>query len=192
MSRSLTPSAIGIVTSEIPSRTVAVALDFASGWVRFNGSMTDISIGGDIYIGVGGLGAISVTEESAELRSYDMTVQLSGIPRDAVALGLTETYQGRVGMVWEVPLDPVTGIPVDPFIIFRGRMDMFGIEVGETATATVTLQNRLVDWERPRILRYTDEDQQRLYPGDLGMQFVPATVEKQIVWPAAAWWDRQR
>lgn len=193
MSRGLTVAAATAVTDERPCRTVAVALDFPSGWVRINGSPVDLTIGGNLFTGIAGLGAISAVDEAAELRSYDLTVSLSGVPVDAVSLALAEAYQGRAGVVWEVPLSRTTGAPIaDPIVVFRGRMDTMTIEMGQTATVTVTLQNRLADWERPRVLRYTDEDQKRLHPGDKGLEFVPATTEKQIVWPAAAWWDKQR
>jgi hypothetical protein len=55
------------------------------------------------------------------------------------------------------------------------------------ASVTVRLENRLADWERPRLRRYTDEDQQRAHPGDKGFEFVTSTVDKDIVWPASNW-----
>lgn len=193
MSRGLTTAAAAAVAAETVPRTVAVELDFAGGFVRINGSPADITIDGHTFVGVGGLGAISTVEESSELRSYDLTVQLSGVPADSVALALTETYQGRAGTVWEVPLDPTTGLPVaDPIVIFRGRMDTLDVNLGPSATVSVTLQNRLADWERPNNSRYTDEDQKRLFSFDRGLELVPSTVEKQIVWPSAAWWDNNR
>lgn len=193
MSRGLTTAAANAAAEEVVRRTVAVALDFSSGWVRLNGSPVDLTIDGDTYVGIGGLGAISRSSESAELRSYDLTVALTGIPVDVIALALAEDYQGRAGMVWEVLLDRSTNAVIaDPVLIFRGRMDTMDITVGQTATVTVTMQNRLADWERPRILRYTDEDQKRLNAGDRGMEFLAATVEKQLIWPAGSWWDKQR
>lgn len=192
MSRGLTSSAAAIVSGEVAHRTVAIALDFPTGWARWNGSPSDITIGEDLYYGLGGLGAISSAQESSELRSYDLTLRITGVPNDAVALSMTAAYQGRAGIVWEVPLNPTTGEPVDPFVVFRGRMDQMVIEMGETSVVSVTLLNRLADWERPRARRYTNEDQQKAYPGDNGLQFLPATTERMIVWPAAAWGDKHK
>lgn len=190
MARGLSAGAIASVTSETPARTVAIELDFPSGFVRMNGSPADIILGGNTFLGVGGLGAITAIEESAELRSYDLSVQLSGVPRDSIAIALAEAYQGRRGSVWEVPLDPTTYQPIaDPILFFRGRMDQLDIRVGDTATVSVRLQNRLADWERPKLRRYTDEDQRRAHPGDLGLRYVASTVDKQLLWPAKAWWD---
>lgn len=181
--RTMTPAVLAAVQAEVVVRTAAVELDFPSGVVRLNGSPADIAIAGETYLGIGGLGGISASEESAELRSYGLTLQLSGIPRDAVALALAETYQGRRATVWEVLFhrDAYT-VLADPVIVFRGRMDTMKVTLGATATVVVSCENRLSDWERPRLRRYTDEDQQDLHPGDRGFGFVSATADKEIVW----------
>lgn len=190
MSRGLTPTVAAAVTQEQVARTVAVELDFPSGIARWNASPATITINGAPFFGVGILGGISVTEESAELRSYGLTLTLSGIPRDTVSLALLQGFQNRRGTVWEVPLDPdALTVLASPVVIFRGRMDTCDVQLGDTATVTVALENRLADWERPRIRRYTQEDQQIAHPGDTGFRFVPATTEKEIIWPGREYFD---
>jgi hypothetical protein len=184
MSRGLTAAALTAVSGETVSRTLAVELSFPSGFARFCGAPFDLTIGGATFTGVGQLGNVSAAEESAELRAYGLTVRLSGIPRDNIASALTEAYQGRPATVWEVPLDADWRPVADPVLIFRGRMDQMDIALGDTAAVTVRLENRLADWERARVRRYTDEDQQRRHAGDLFFRFLPATVEKEIIWPA--------
>lgn len=187
MTRGLASANLTAVTGEVVTRTMAIALDFPSGIARWNGSTQDLVIGGETFLGIGVLGAIGTIEEGAETRAYGLTVGITGVPRDAVALALTQEYQGRPAMVWEVQLG-ANGLPIGtPPLVFRGRMDQMSVTLGDTATVTVQLENRLADWDRPRVRRYTDEDQQRAYPGDLGFQFVTATVDKDIVWPASNW-----
>lgn len=187
MTHGLTSTVAAAVQAEQVARTVAVELDFPSGMARFNSSQTDITFGGATFLGVGVLGAISVTEESAELRAYGLTIELSGIPRDAFALALLQGYQGRRGTVWEVPLNPTTfAVLANPVVIFRGRMDTMQVDMGEGAVVRVALENRLTDWERPRMSRYTDEDQQARQPGDTGFRFVSAMAEREIIWPGRA------
>lgn len=185
MTRGLTPATLAAVTAEVVARTVAVQLDFPAGVVRYAGCPQDLTIGGNLFLGVGALGAITATEESGELRAYGLTVSLTGIPRDLVAVALQQAYQGRRATVWDVPLT-AAGQPVaDPIVMFRGRMDTMDIELGEdVGTVRLRLENRLADWERPRIRRYTHEDQQRAHPGDRGFEFVSATTEKEVIWPA--------
>ena len=80
------------------------------------------------------------------------------------------------------------GVPIGtPVIVFRGRMDQMSVTLGDAASVTVRLENRLADWDRARVRRYTDEDQKRLFATDKGFEFVTATVDKDIVWPASNW-----
>lgn len=181
--------ALAATFDETVVRSLAVALDFPSGVARWNSSPMDITIGGETFFGVGALGTISAAEEGIELRSYGMSVGITGIPRDAVALALGQAYQGRAGTVWEVILDRDTWRPVaDPIVIFRGRMDQMDITLGKMAEVSVKLENRLTDWERPKIVRYTDADQRKRDPNDGSFRFLPATTEKEIIWPARSFW----
>jgi hypothetical protein len=185
--RGMTTAARAAAQGEVVTRIVAVELDFPGGVVRLNGSPVPVWIGGSEYLGVGALGSISEIEESVDLAAYGLSLQLSGIPRDAMIVSLAEPYQGRRATVWEVLLDGATWQPVsEPLVMFRGRMDQMNATLGAEARVELKLENRLRDWERPRIRRYTSEDQRRLWPTDLGFEFVPATTEKEIIWPSAS------
>ena len=189
--RSLTAAVQAAATAENVRRTLAVQMDFASGMVRMTGAPFDIVISGNTFLGVGQLGSISAAEEGAELQAYRMSVTLSAIPRDMVSIALNQNYQKRAATVWEVLLDANNAVIADPIVIFRGRMDQMEIVLGQTATVTVTMENRLADWERPRISRFSAEDQETKYPGDLGLRYAAAMENKEIVWPARGWFSSQ-
>ena len=184
MTRGLGAPGTAAVQQEVVTRTTAVELLFASGSVRLNGGFIPLTIGGEAFEAVGLLGTITVVGEVAELQSAGITVTLAGVPRDAVAIAMAEPYQGRAATVWEVLLDGDNGSIIEAVVIFRGRMDQMNIRLGETATVEVTLEDRLTDMDRPALRRYTREDQQRQYPGDRGFDFVPAVVERDIIWPS--------
>jgi hypothetical protein len=62
-------------------------------------------------------------------------------------------------------------------------MDVMTIdETGETCSITLTAENRLIDLERPRVRRYTSEDQKSLHPNDKGFDFVNSLQEAEIKW----------
>jgi hypothetical protein len=183
MIRGLGTAALAAVQAEIVACTRAVELLFAGGPVRLNGSTETIVIGGNDYLGVGLLGGITTIAEEADLRNAGISLTLAGVPRDAVSLAFNEQYQGRQATVFEVFLD-AAGAVIEAIVVFRGRMDQMNIRYGEICTVEVTLEDRLTDMDRPNLRRYTDADQQREYPGDRGFEFVPATVEKEIIWPA--------
>ena len=184
MTRGLSAVQQAAAADDQVDRAVAVELDFPDGFARFPGGHEAISIGGLEFLGVGQLGSISVAEESAELRAYGMTIRLSGVPRDSIAYALGQAYQGRKGTVWEVQLDPSTWQVIGTLVVFRGRMDQMDIAMGQQAAVTVKLENRLADWDRPRILRFTDDEQRRRDPADGSFRFLSATTEKEIIWPA--------
>ena len=80
-------------------------------------------------------------------------------------------------------MDASNGVISDPAIIFSGFMDTMTInDGGETATIQVTVENRLIEFERTRVRRYTAEDQKIDYPNDKGLEFVAEMAEKEIVW----------
>lgn len=191
MNRGLNAAALAAIRDEVPLRTCAVELDWPGAPARLNGSPISLWIEGNEFLGVGALGSISIVEETTELRAQSATVTLSGIPRDAIAVALTQSYQGRRGTIWEVPLSRDTYQPVSPIVIWRGRMDQMDVQLGETASVSVRIESRLADARRARNNRYTDEEQQRHHPGDTGFRFVPATNSKEIAWPAASYFERR-
>ena len=86
--------------------------------------------------------------------------------------------------MWLAFFDASGALIADPVQVFSGRVDVMQItDAGETADIKLTAENRLVDFERPQETRYyTDQDQQREYPGDKGFEFVTAIQEAVIVW----------
>ena len=79
-------------------------------------------------------------------------------------------------------LDANYALVADPFVAFKGRMDSMDIELGKTASIQIGIESRLVDWDKARIRRYTNEDQQNYFAGDKGLEFMSEMVDKQLVW----------
>ena len=100
-----------------------------------------------------------------------------------IAVALSENYQGRECSVMFGALDSSASLVSSPITIFSGRMDVMSInDDGQNATIGMTAENKLVDFRRPREVRYTDEEQKTLYPTDKGLEFVNAIQEKEIYW----------
>lgn len=161
---------------------VLVELDFAEGTVRLTNAGYDFQWGGHTWTGAGDLGTISAIEEGLDLQMYGCNLTLSGISSEYVAECLGVGYQGRSATIWLAPLDNDYRILSDPVIIFKGQMDTMPIKLGAQAAIQVTIESRLVAWERPGNRRYNNEDQQSEHPADKGFEFVPQMVEKEILW----------
>lgn len=178
-----TTSAINTaITSGNVPMIVFVEMDFPSGFLRVNNSAQTFTWDSKSWIGVGALGSIDAIQETSDMSAAGLAFNISGIATEYISVALGQKYQGRSCKVWFAPLDADHQVIADPIGSFNYHMDTMDIEVGATATIRVTAESRLIDWERAPVSRYTNEEQQRLYPGDLGLEFVPQMAEKEIRW----------
>ena len=135
------------------------------------------------YLGVGNLASIAAIVETADLEANGIQLSLSGVPSDVLAESLSQCRQGMPVRLWLGFLDSSGAVIQSPINAFIGRMDTVSVDEGaDTAVITMTAESRLIDLNRPRIRRYTDDDQQRTSPGDLGFQYVPMVQDWNGSW----------
>jgi hypothetical protein len=188
MPHTIDSALLTMAQAEIVRPAILCALDFAEGVVRLTSAPFDLTGDADgdgvaeTYQGVGALGRIFALSEGAELQPYSGQLELSGVDPAMIALALGSHYQGRSVKLWLALLDVAHLWTSPPFLAFSGRMDTMTIALGATATITLSVQSHLADWENPRVRRYTNEDQQQLFPGDKGLEFVAAIVNKKLNW----------
>lgn len=164
------------------SPIILASLSFSTPVHLWSGYGT-ITYGGTGFLGIGTLGTISPVEETTDLAARGLTMQLSGVPTAMIAVALSENYQGRECSVMFGALDSSGALVSSPITIFSGRMDVMSInDDGQNASIGMTAENKLIDFRRPREVRYTDEEQKTLYPTDKGLEFVNAIQEKEIYW----------
>ena len=183
MSREITANAIAASEAGSGYSLVLMAdLDFVSGHVRAHTGAGSIWWGGLEFVGVGKFGGVDAVEESAELQAISLAFGVTGVSPEFIATALGEQYRGRSAIVYVAFLDE-SGILVDePVKLWAGRMDTMPIQLGQVGTVKIKAENKLADWERARVQRYTNEEQQRLFPSDKGLEFVSQTTEKQLIW----------
>lgn len=163
-----------------------VDLDFEGGAFRAHSGVGDVVYGGNTFTGLGHIGKITSLEEDIELAASGISVVLSGVDPSMVSIALNTHYQGRTGIVYITLLNESTmQIEGEPCILFQGRMDNMNIKMGATAEIELTIENILRDWDRPRVRRYNNVDQQSLYPDDKGLEFIDQAAEKSIYWGGA-------
>jgi len=158
----------------------AVEFEFDSGTVRLWNGYTDAQIEGETYQAAGDLLNISNVEENGEIAARGASVTLTGLDTSLVSVVLSEDYQNRPARIMFGTIE--SGV-YSAYTLFKGRMDVMSItEDGQTASIDITIENRLIDLERPRVYRYTSEDQKAKYPSDLGLDYVADLQDKQILW----------
>lgn len=186
MSRNLTSPVSTALAAESVRLAYLVELAFDSGAVRLwtGAGNFDWTATGRTFTGAGTLLEVSAVEETQRVEANGIDITLSGISSTIVSYALTENYRNRRVRVWLALFDPTSGALIaDPVSIFAGRMDTMHLtDAGETSQVRVTCESRLIDLQRPRERRFTDEDQQELFPGDLGLEYVAGLQEREIAW----------
>lgn len=156
------------------------------------------------YYGTGELLGISTVEETIEMAAKGATLTLSAVPSEVISLALQQPYQGRVCKIYFGMFTTDTLLQEDgtSYIllqdgakirlesqetglteVFTGYMNQMSIEEGpETSTIQLSVENKLVDLERPRVARYTSAYQKNKFAGDLGLDFVESLQDQKLVW----------
>ena len=182
MARVLASTIVSEITSASVRPIMLVALEFDSATVRLWSGIGSKTIGGDVFTGAGSMMSIGPAEETLAIKSTGASIILTGISSANLALALNEDYQDRVATVWLGFVDS-SGVYIDRVQIFKGRMDLISItENGDTSTVTINIENILIALERTRERRFTDEDQQKEFSGDLGFSHVTSLQQLTIPW----------
>jgi hypothetical protein len=157
----------------------AVDLGFDSGVLRLWTGVGSKTINGEEYIGAGTFLQISEIRETSSIEAAGATLTLSGIPSELLSLSLSEPYQQRPARIYF----GLVGSSADMVEIFTARMDQMVIEEGpDTCTIELSIESILVDLEKAKVLRYTNNDQQSRFPGDKGLEFVESLQNRELFW----------
>lgn len=158
---------------------------FASGPVYIWTGIGNLSWNGHTWTGIGSLGGLTPIDDGSTIEAKGITVTLSGIDPTLLAAVLGEFLLGEPMAVYLAGFNE--GVLIDsPIPMFVGRLDQPSVEIGaETAVISINCENRLIDMNTPGDRRLTADDQNRDWPGDLGMNFVYALQEKTWYWGTA-------
>lgn len=188
MARDLTTAAENAILASNVLPVWFAELHFDSGIERFSTAHRDITFGGNLFSALGHFGGVSEINEASDLSANGVILRLSGVPVARVSQALSEKVQGRTAKLWSGFLDPDThALIADPAGPFTFRMDNFAIHMGESATITLACESRAILWSKTTVRRYTDADQQSIYPGDRLFEFVAKMSEKELIWPGKGW-----
>lgn len=205
MSRDLSAALSGSLEDNVVYPFFAIDLEFDSpNTLRLWTGYGTLVYEGVSYFGTGELLGISSVEETVEMAAKGATLTLSGVPSEVISLALQEPYQGRVCKInfGMFATDNLLQEDATSYIllqdgakialesqqtslteVFTGYMNQMNIEEGpDTSTIQLTVENKLVDLERPRVARYTSAYQKDKFNGDLGLDFVESLQDQKLTW----------
>jgi len=187
MARSITTAFNNAVISKVVRPILACELEFSTGTLRFWNGYGDLvmTAGGssNTFTGLGDLMNVSAISESDQVEAVGAQLSLTGIKSSLISAALSANYTNRNASIFLGLFDTNKAVIADVYTLFKGKMDIMKIDEGpETATIALNLENRLIVLDRAKERRYTHEDQQLSFAGDLGFEFVPDLQDKEIIW----------
>ena len=188
--RTLGPAALAALQRTPLPVALLVEMDLASAPLYLNTSGVDLVLAGITYYGAKGLGKVNAVQDTpAEIKA--LSFELSGVQSTSIALVLTEPVQGRPVRIKLCIFDPDTYQPLEVEMRWAGVLDVMAISDGVPgATIQVSAEHIGIDLIRASGSLYSDAEQQRLHPGDPGLQYMADQVDMRIVWPTAAFFKQ--
>ena len=207
LSNQPSPAAVEAALRETAIHIILLAeFRFASGTVYTSNENVPFvdSLWGRTWQGFGDLVGVSSVSDSADSLSPMMEYTL-GIPWELLTpeeratnglgtipalIGNPSEYRGRVCALWEQILsDDVLdahGRPTPigvPTALHTGTMDSPRVSFSaEMAMLSMSVEGALIRAGAPVFGRLTHRDQQRRYPGDKGLRYVPEVVDTEVTW----------
>jgi hypothetical protein len=182
MARDITTDFETELTSKVLRPALFVKAEFPSGDLNLWTGRGERTIGADTYYGSGNVMAIEEVKETQKLQANGLAFTLSGIDSALISAALTEEYQWQPITMNFAVLDEDLQI-IDTYQMFSGKMDVIEIEdTGETSNFRLNAESDLIDLTNSRERRYTNEDQQNEFAGDLGLEFMPTNADTVITW----------
>lgn len=140
----------------------------------------------ETYQGLGDILKIGQVKESTDLRANGTSVTLTGVKTSLVQIARDEDYQGKTAAISLGAMNELNEPIISPVSIFEGFMDVMTIlDSGDKSTINVTLENKLIAFERKFVRRFTDNDQRIDHPTDKGFEFVASLQDKEIIFGRA-------
>lgn len=183
MARGLTA---GMIT-ELTADTVRPILLFE--WVAYGSTIRYWSGRGDLswdsktWLGNSVFKGIGPVSESKTIQAAGLSIMLAGEPSSIVSLQLNSTRTGQVGKLWLGFLNASGAVISTPYEFFSGQLSESNLNDGaKESTLELVFESDLIILEKSSGKRYTHEDQQIDYPGDLGFEYVPQLEDFTGYW----------
>ena len=161
-----------------------VKIDFETP-VYLTESPISITYSSNVYVPSSHLQGISSVSETSEVQVGSMSVTLSGVSQEYIAILLGQKYIDRQITINRVVLNAAHGIIGDPILMYDGRIEGFTIsDSNNTSTIVLTAASHWSDFAKKSGRRTNHNSQQMHFDGDRGFEFAPDSI-RDIKWGRA-------
>lgn len=152
--------------------------------VRYTTSPHPVTWNGKTWVSVAGIGYIREIRSTSRTQPVGVELGLNGLDPANISLALGQEYIDRPARIYRAYWDVNGALVADPVLVFEGLMDTMTINSGaETASVIVTAESHLMNWERPVLRRWSENDQRERYNDDASLEFVDEMVDRDVWWP---------
>jgi len=188
MSRTLDAATIAALQTGIIRPIVLVKIVTPTFTLRMSSDNQDTAFGGETYQ-YGTLGNISPVNE-AGMSDSGISLTFSGVDLSTLALSSRQDFL-NCPVTITILLHDEDWQPIGTGIeLFDGYTSSApSISYGNSSEVSIQCMGKFDALNRPRSERYSDAEQQRKHPGDLGLQYAANVANKDVVWPASSFFD---
>jgi len=190
--RGLNPLTIAALDQSHVRWLVLTKIEFDSETLAFNSSFAEFEWNGTTFVGLGNLGNVSNITENTKLDPADYVITITGVDNSVLVAAFDPNYLNRPATCWVAALDHDMKIIGEPILYFKGLVDSIDGAYGNEASVAINVTDRMSEWSRARISRYTNQEQQAKYPGDKGLEYVSEISTKKVTWPAKEWFEKNQ
>lgn len=147
-----------------------------------------VKIGGNVYIGKGNLVKVGSIPFGADDAAQPLTISLSGVQREHIVEARTlPPVRGLAQRIYLQFFHPDTLQPVDPpYLVADRYLDTmtYSRKGSDSYSVTAVSEDIWTTKNTSQRSNYSDDDQQAVYPGDRGLEFVSELVPgTRVKWP---------
>lgn len=172
-----------LYTDDAVAVCLLVEMGHPEGTIYAATCLDTIEWNGQEWIGVGLVSDIQGLDESAKVEVREVTFTLAGVTEDLIA-GLSSSVKGYQATVRHALLDDTNRVVGTPQIVDVVELDTQDYKVGADGSASITITGHsvIVDLRKSADTYYTPELQREKFPGDTGLDRIPALVDRVASW----------
>lgn len=184
MSRSgMDSTQIAGVSAKVVPALFFARLEFPSTPVYVHNGIGPITFGGHTYVGIYDYAMLDTVEETIENRPADIRIGIQRVPNSVIDPVINEKYHGKDVFIYYSVADAAGQPLTTPFEIWRGSMDVITLSATpEGLQYILRCTNVMANWNRTKVRRITDAEQQRRYPGDTAYRYLSENEDKRVIW----------
>lgn len=142
-----------------------------------------ITLGGEEFLGIHGVVSIDTIGETVSGSASGVRATLLQVPNEFSEDIADQAVRGVAYEMYAGVIDLDFQTVIGHQRIWKGTLQGYEIlDEGSSITVTAIGESRQIDQRRPAVKRYTDEYQQRKYPGDRFFEYLPRLTEVPILW----------